>query len=720
VIPDAGALADDLVARYGAKRRMAYRERYLVGVLEALDALEQLCTDPVAVRLAAWFHRAVHAKANTASEDAEASARLAEELLPTYGVNAVRTAEVVRLVRLTGGETAQAGANGDVLLDAVDAVLADPQYVTHASEVRRNSRFDVKVRREQVQALLDSEHIYRTDLAAERYDTAARTHLAAELELLDGLEPSPWRGWQRRGLAVLAVLTAFVAFLAGVDAIGQPWRVPAFEGDPKWQAILMAAVAAGSVAALWWAVRRSGRKAGVVTAIPAAAGVVGVLVILFNVPPTTGAAGVGQRVPLLMTVSVLLIVASGAAFAATRFKPGIPRNRGQLLAGSGAVAVVVLLVLFVIVPVQSAYLDGATEYVEDLHQPANLDVASVVNGATLWTSRGRIEFGETVGTAHGIAVARGRGTVEMIDPATGRTRWRYIRANTEESPDLYPLDSGRHLLVSYDDVGYLVLDTATGRRTATWSAGTRDYDIQNSDPLVTGKTVSKGSDKLFGTNLDGSARWTYAPGRCTSISSAAVGDTAVVTLHHSCGRDPDQVVGLDLKNGKKRWSRDVSLQSVTAAGDLIVGIGTPADGGGRQLTAIDPHTGADKWASKIPGEWSCTLRIAWSGQRVVLAACPNDAQRRNDTVVRLIDPATGTAVATVDAGLPAESRFAAIGNRVFVAGWSRRDTCWISKITEGAPVERFDLGEDVDCSAGVVAAGNLVLVGGRGSLIALK
>ncbi|HET6738502.1 MAG TPA: hypothetical protein VFH76_06200 [Kribbella sp.] len=143
VIPDAGPLADDLVARYGAKRRMAYRERYLVGVLEALDALEQLCTDPVAVRLAAWFHRAVHAKANTASEDAEASAWLAEELLPTYGVNAVRTAEVVRLVRLTGGETAQAGANGDVLLDAVDAVLAAPQYVTHASEVRRNSRFDV-------------------------------------------------------------------------------------------------------------------------------------------------------------------------------------------------------------------------------------------------------------------------------------------------------------------------------------------------------------------------------------------------------------------------------------------------------------------------------------------------------------------------------------------------------------------------------------------------
>lgn len=699
---------------------MAYRERYLIGVLEALDALEQLCTDPVAVRLAVWFHRAVHAKANTATEDAEASARLAEELLPTYGVNAVRVAEVARLVRLTGADPVRDGANGDVLLDAVDAAFADPQYVTHASEVRRNSRFDVKVRRAQLQALLAADRIYRTDLAAERYDASARTHLAAELELLDGLEPSAWRGWQRRGLAVLSVLTAFIALLAGVDAIGQPWRVPAFEGDSKWPAILMAIVAAASVAALWWAVRRTGRKARIVAAVPAVAGAAGVLLIVFNVPPTTGVAGVGQRVPLLMIVSILLILASAAAFAATLFKLGIARNRGQLLAGLGAVAVVVLLTLYVIVPVQSAYLNSATEYVEDLHQPAGPDVTSVVNGATLWTSPGRLEFGETVGTAHGIAVARGRGTVEMIDPATGRTRWRYLRADTEETPDLYLLDAGRHLLVSFDDVGYLVLDTETGRRTATWSAGTRDYDIQNSDPLVTGKSVSKGSDKLFGTRLDGSGRWTYAPGRCTSISSAAVGDTAVVTLHHSCGREPDQVVGLDLKNGKKRWRRDLSLTSVTAAGELVVGIGTPAYGGGRQLTAIDPHTGADKWASKIPDEWSCTLRIAWSGQRVVLAACPNDAQRRSDTVVRLIDPATGTALATADAGLPAESRLATIGNRVFVAGWSKGDTCWIAKITEGAPVERFDLGEDVDCSAGVVAAGNLVLVGGRGSLIALR
>ncbi|HEY3558027.1 MAG TPA: Pyrrolo-quinoline quinone, partial [Kribbella sp.] len=150
-IPDAGDLADDLVRRYGGKRT-AYRDKYLIAVLTALDALEQLATDPVAVRLAAWFHRAAHSANHTAHEDAQASAQLAEELLPTYGVNAVRTAEVARLVRFTGGE----GANGAVLQDAVNAVLADPQYATFASEVRRDSRFDVGVRREEIRAMLAS------------------------------------------------------------------------------------------------------------------------------------------------------------------------------------------------------------------------------------------------------------------------------------------------------------------------------------------------------------------------------------------------------------------------------------------------------------------------------------------------------------------------------------------------------------------------------------
>ncbi|RZT20671.1 putative metal-dependent HD superfamily phosphohydrolase [Kribbella sp. VKM Ac-2569] len=720
VVPGAGALADELAGRYAEKRRVAYRDRYLVDVLTALESLEQLCTDPVAVRLAAWFHRAEHAKGNTAREDAEASAQLAEELLPTYGVTAVRTAEVARLVRLTGGEPAQGhGANADVLLDAVDAVLADSQYSTYASEVRHDTRFDAKARREQLQTMLGSERIYRTQLAHERYDEAAQANLTAELELLDQLTPPVWRGWQRTGLSVLAVLTAFLAFVAGAAAIGQPWQIPAFKSDPKWQAIVMALLAAAAVAGLWWAVRRADRKARILTAVPAAIGLVCLVIVLLTVPPTTGASGVGQRVPLLVIVSVLLILASAAAFAATRFAPGVTRNRGQMLATLGAVVAVVLVTLYVIDPLQRAYMLSANEHLEGDHPPANVDAASVVYGSDrMWTNTGRLDFSETVATAHGIAVARGRGTVEMLDPATGKTRWRYIRANTNDEANLSVLDGGRKLLVRYDDFGYLVLDADTGKRTAGWRDRTRDYDIDDNDPLITGKSVSKGSDKLYGTNLDGSNRWTYEPGRCTSISAEATADMVVVNLGHSCGNLPDQLVGLDLKDGGKRWMRDGSLSDLTTVGGLVVGIEGGVDHP-RQLTAVDPHSGEVRWQSEIPEDWTCPVRMEPAGNRVVLLSCPGAAERTSQTVVRFVDVANGQVVSTVQPSIPWGTRYAVTpGGRVFLMG--NENACRIAKVVAGAPVEYVALDPEVTCRAGVVAAGELILVSNKDSLIALR
>ncbi|TCC10892.1 Pyrrolo-quinoline quinone [Kribbella soli] len=715
-----------MVGRYGGKR-VAYRERYLVGVLTALELLEQLCTDPVAVRLAAWFHRAEHAKANTAREDAEASAQLAEELLPTYGVTAVRTAEVARLVRLTGGDPAHEAqgrdANADVLLDAVDAVLAGSQSSAHASELRRDTRFDEKARRAQIQAMLASERIYRTQLAHERYDEAARASLTAELALLEQLTPPVWRGWQRTGLSVFAVLIAFLAFVAGVAAIGQPWRIPAFESDPKWQAIVMALLAAAAFAGLWWAVRRADRKARILTAVPAAIGLVCLVTVLLTVPPTTGASGVGQRVPLLVILSVLLILASAAAFAATRFAPGVTRNRGQMLAALAAVVAVVLVTLYVIDPLQRAYMFSANEHLEGDHQPANLNVASVVNGGDrLWTNTGRLDLGATVATAHGIAIARGRGTVEMLDPATGQTRWRYIRANTDDEPKLSVLDGGQQLLVSYDDLGYFVLDADTGKRTAGWRNRTRDYDIEDNDPLITGKSVSKGSDKLYGTNLDGSNRWTYEPGRCTSISAEATADMVVVELGHSCGDLPDQLVGLDLKSGGKRWMRDGSLSKMMTVGGLVVGLEGSRDNP-QQLTALDPHSGEVRWHSEIPQEWACSIRIEAAANRVVLLSCPSAATKDTHTVVRFVDAANGQVVSTVEPSVRWSStlnpQYAVTpSGRVFLV--DDENVCRIAKVAEGAAVAFFDLDPAVKCRNGVIAAGELILVSGRDSLIALR
>ncbi|HET6987387.1 MAG TPA: Pyrrolo-quinoline quinone, partial [Kribbella sp.] len=208
LVPGSASLADELVARYVERTRRAYRDQYLEIVLTALDSLIQLSTDPTSVRLAAWFHRAVHEPAGTPAEDAEASARLAEQVLPRYGVPPIRIAEVARLIRLTGDLAApppdvyappRRDANGDVLLDAVNAILAaDPsRYAVHTAEVRRDAgdrKAALEQRYDEVRELLDG-HLYRTQLARQRLGPVARANLESELAGLDSELPAPWRGW---------------------------------------------------------------------------------------------------------------------------------------------------------------------------------------------------------------------------------------------------------------------------------------------------------------------------------------------------------------------------------------------------------------------------------------------------------------------------------------------------------------------------------------------
>ena len=227
VVPDAGALADDLVGRYAGKDRHAYRDRYVVTVLIAMASLDQLCTDPTAVRLAAWFHRAVHAPGSTAGADAEASAQLAEEVLPGYGVSHARTAEVARLVRLTGGaESPKAqDPNADVLLDAVNAILADNGYPIHAADVRRDAEdesFAETARRyAEIRGLLNSRIVSGTELALYRSFAAAGAS-----EKPDGPSGRSW-GAQLLGRAGVAgsgsfwvVTAAATAFVAFVNSLG--------------------------------------------------------------------------------------------------------------------------------------------------------------------------------------------------------------------------------------------------------------------------------------------------------------------------------------------------------------------------------------------------------------------------------------------------------------------------------------------------------------------
>ncbi|WP_232828538.1 outer membrane protein assembly factor BamB family protein [Kribbella monticola] len=727
VIPDAATLADDLVARYTASDRKAYRPQYLEAVLAALDSLEQLSTDPVAVRLAVWFHRAVHKPSGQPAEDAEASAEFAEDSLPAYGVSSARVAEVARLVRLTGASSPAAqDANAQVLLDAVNASYAATNYATHASELRRDAwdgsdaegasdAWDgsdaegardagdasdardagdagdrstaIKQRLTAVRELLDGP-IYRTQLGRERFDSMARANLTRELAVLDGALPAPWRGWQRAALIAAAVFSPLLAAMAAYGAAHSSWRSPS-SSDSAWFPGVLCVLELCTVPLFIRFAPRVGRTARVVSGAVVVAGLAALITTWVLVPAKTPSTGVGDRVPLLMISAVLLLVAGLAALASCWPVARHPRpefNRGQLLSVVTTLAVIVGGVVFVAEPIHRAYLLGANEHLTGSDAPVGIPARSELTGGIAWVSR-PISYSadavrRSVSTKHGIAIASETGTVVMLDPATGEQRWRYSRSDSDGTPELAATADGQLLIANFDDVGYLVLDAATGKRQA-WPSGTRDHDLLSADPLLTGEQVGKGSDKLRGVDLDGNDRWTFEPGRCTTIDAIATADTALALLDRQCGERHNETTALDLKTGKKLWSRPSPWfgEQPMAVGGLIVW--TERDGRSEgemrgTLVGVEPRTGTVKWRWEVPSNWACGTRVTVAGDKLVLLDCPV-AAKDTQTVVTVLNAATG---GSSGSGLPRSKRVSGSPSRPmpewrWSRTWRRRTTvCW--------------------------------------------
>ncbi|MEV4898666.1 metal-dependent phosphohydrolase [Nonomuraea sp. NPDC055795] len=189
--PAAQALHAELVARWSEPHRHYHTLTHLRAVLAAVDDLADLAGDPVAVRLAAWFHDAVYD--GRPGWDEERSAQLAQRRLPACGVPAERVAEVARLVRLTAAhDTLQDGdANGAVLCDADLAVLGRPGYEVYAADIRREyahvpDELFAAGRSAVLARLLAVPHLYRTERARALWQERARHNMSAELAALGG------------------------------------------------------------------------------------------------------------------------------------------------------------------------------------------------------------------------------------------------------------------------------------------------------------------------------------------------------------------------------------------------------------------------------------------------------------------------------------------------------------------------------------------------------
>lgn len=183
-----------LIERYQGSYRRYHTLEHLEHVLDVVDELADAAEDLKAVRYAAWFHDAVYV-IGAASEPSneERSAQLAEACLRKIGEPAELVREVARLVRLTERHTPEPDdRNGAVLCDADLAILGGtPQAYANYREQIRAEYHQIpepdfrKGRAAILRDLLAQPRIYRTDLAFERYEEAARANLTAEIAALE-------------------------------------------------------------------------------------------------------------------------------------------------------------------------------------------------------------------------------------------------------------------------------------------------------------------------------------------------------------------------------------------------------------------------------------------------------------------------------------------------------------------------------------------------------
>lgn len=193
LLPGAPELGVELLNRWGEPHRHYHDRRHLLHVLEALHRLK--CADRP-VLLAAWFHDAVYD--GVPGEDEEASAALAEKLLPAAGASRRDTAETARLVRLTAGHAPGPGdERGALLCDADLAVLGRDTagYDRYAADVRREyGHLDDAAfragRRAVLGDLLHRDRLFRTASGERLWGEAARRNLRREHAVLGAVLPS--------------------------------------------------------------------------------------------------------------------------------------------------------------------------------------------------------------------------------------------------------------------------------------------------------------------------------------------------------------------------------------------------------------------------------------------------------------------------------------------------------------------------------------------------
>jgi serine/threonine-protein kinase len=310
------------------------------------------------------------------------------------------------------------------------------------------------------------------------------------------------------------------------------------------------------------------------------------------------------------------------------------RNRVLAFAGVAAVAMVVLLAVFLV-------LDrGSGKSAQSAGRPV---AASGTKLSKVWSARTGGAVFSSPALADGLVVVGSDDTsLYAFDATSGALRWRQgTRGPARSSP---VVSSGTVYAASYDGNVYAL---ALQSGSVLWKAPV-GYEIASS-PAVASGTVVVGADKLYAFDAaTGARRWAFTPSAPIVSSPAIAGDVVVV------GSNDHEIYGVSLADGLERWrlrSGDaVQSSPVIAGGVAYVGSN---DG---FLYAVDVSTGASKWATDLMAPVKSSPIV--DGDRVIVGT---DGGR-----LVSVDAATGKVGWTFTAGDRIDSSPAVLGGTVVV------------------------------------------------------
>jgi len=186
----AGAAWHDLARRYTEPSRAYHTLTHIAAMLAVVSEFVDAASDPLALRLAVWFHDVIY-DARRRNNEAE-SARYARGVLEAAALSASSLASVERLILATKShEAAPDDGDAALLLDADLAILgaAPADYNRYAQAIRkeyawvREDRYR-EGRRKVLNSFLERPRLYHTPALFARLEQAARANLTRESETL--------------------------------------------------------------------------------------------------------------------------------------------------------------------------------------------------------------------------------------------------------------------------------------------------------------------------------------------------------------------------------------------------------------------------------------------------------------------------------------------------------------------------------------------------------